>query len=292
MPYVGRFAPSPTGPLHLGSLTTAVASYLHARQAGGEWLVRVEDIDPLREPPGAAAEILRTLDAYGLHWDRDIVYQSTRFTAYRAAAEGLLERGVAFRCSCSRKDVEETGGGARPYPGTCRSRATHSGPTSIRMRVERGTFGFRDSLQGQVDVDVHDAEGDYVVYRRDDLPAYHLAVVLDDHWQGVDTIVRGRDLLAMTPVHMHLRQVLGLPEPRYLHLPVLTEHQGVKLSKQTGAAAVGPVYSAETAVRVLELLGLKVPTEAHGARSAELWGWAIRNWRIEELIGRQSIHIG
>ena len=291
MRYVGRFAPSPTGPLHLGSLTTAVASYLHARQAGGEWLVRVEDVDPPREPPGAAAEILRTLGAYGLEWDRDVVYQSTRLPVYRAAAEALLARGAAFRCSCSRKDVEETTGGVRRYPGTCRSRTVHAGPTSIRVQVEPGTLGFHDGLQGRLEVDVHAVEGDYVVYRRDDLPAYHLAVVLDDQWQGVDTIVRGRDLLAMTPVHMHLRQVLGLPEPRYLHLPVLTDGQGNKLSKQTGAAPVGPLYSAETAVRVLELLGLAVPVEARGARATELWGWAIRNWRIEELIGRQSIHI-
>jgi glutamyl-Q tRNA(Asp) synthetase len=151
--------------------------------------------------------------------------------------------------------------------------------------------GFRDGLQGQVEADLSETEGDYVVYRRDELPAYHLAVVLDDHWQGVDTIIRGTDLLTPTLVHRHLQQLLGAPEPRYFHLPVLTDRRGVKLSKQTGAAPIGAVYSWETAARVLELLGLKVPDEARGAQGPELWAWAIHRWGIEELIGRQSIHI-
>jgi len=272
-------------------LTTAVASYLHARQAGGEWLVRIEDIDPLREPPNAATDILKTLDAYGLHWDRDLVYQSTRFAEYRTTAQALLRRGAAFRCSCSRKDVEESTSRTRRYPGTCRSRAAHTGPASIRVLVEPGILRFRDGLQGPIEANLHDTEGDYVVYRRDDLPAYHLAVVMDDHWQGVDAIVRGTDLLTTTPVHMHLRGLLGMPEPRYFHLPILTDRRGVKLSKQTGAVPVGNDYSASTAVRVLELLGLAVPDDLRGAPGRELWGWAIRHWRIEELIGRQSIHI-
>jgi glutamyl-Q tRNA(Asp) synthetase len=291
LPYVGRFAPSPTGPLHLGSLTTAVASYLHARQAGGEWLLRVEDIDPLREPPDAAADILRALEAFGLHWDRDVLYQRARFAVYRSAAQALLDRQVAFRCSCSRKDVEENAGGGRRYPGTCRFRTAHVGATAIRVLVEPGIVGFRDGLQGQVEADLSETEGDYVVYRRDELPAYHLAVVLDDHWQGVDTIVRGTDLLQPTLVHGHLRQLLGLPEPRYFHLPVVSDRRGVKLSKQTGAVPIGVVYSPETAVRALELLGLEVPDEARGAPGPELWAWAVPRWRIEELIGRQSIHI-
>jgi glutamyl-Q tRNA(Asp) synthetase len=291
LPYVGRFAPSPTGPLHLGSLATAVASYLHARQAGGEWLVRVEDVDPLRELPGAADDILRTLEAYGLTWDRDVVYQSSRFAEYRTVAEALLERGVAFRCSCSRKDIEGSTGGSRRYPGTCRSWTAHLGPTAIRVLVEPGIIGFTDGLQGHVETSLHDSEGDYVIFRRDQLPAYHLAVVIDDHWQGVDTIVRGADLLAMTPIHMHLRRLLGMPEPRYFHLPVLADRAGVKLSKQTGAAPVGPTYSAKTAIRALELLGVDVPEDYRGTGGRELLEWAARQWRVEELIGRQSIHI-
>jgi glutamyl-Q tRNA(Asp) synthetase len=157
--------------------------------------------------------------------------------------------------------------------------------------VEPGTVGFRDGLQGQVEADLSETEGDYVVYRRDELPAYHLAVVLDDHWQGVDTIVRGSDLLMTTLVHRHLRQILGLPEPRYFHLPVLSDRRGLKLSKQTGAAPVGAAYSAEIATRVLGLLGLEVPDEARGAPAPELWAWATHHWRAEELIGCQSINI-
>jgi glutamyl-Q tRNA(Asp) synthetase len=159
------------------------------------------------------------------------------------------------------------------------------------VRVELGKLSFIDRLQGFIETDLNETEGDYVVYRRDDLPAYHLAVVLDDYWQGVNTIVRGSDLLPSTLVHLHLRQLLGFPEPQYFHLPVLSDLRGVKLSKQTGAAPVGPTYSAEIAVRVLELLGLKVPGDARTAGSSELWPWAIRHWGIEELIGRRSIHI-
>jgi glutamyl-Q tRNA(Asp) synthetase len=253
--------------------------------------VRVEDIDPLREPPQAAADILRTLEAYGLYWDREVVYQRTRLAEYRAAAQALLERGDGFRCSCSRKDVETSTGGGRRYPGTCRSKVTHPGMTAIRVRVEPGKLSFIDRLQGFIETDLNQTEGDYVIYRRDDLPAYHLAVVQDDYWQRVDTIVRGSDLLPSTLVHVHLRRLLGFPEPQYFHLPVLCDTQGVKLSKQTGAAPVGPAYSSETAVRVLELLGLKVPAELRAAGSSELWAWAVRHWGIEELIGRQSIHI-
>jgi glutamyl-Q tRNA(Asp) synthetase len=146
-------------------------------------------------------------------------------------------------------------------------------------------------LQGIVEANLSETEGDYVVYRRDDLPAYHLAVVLDDHWQGVDTIVRGTDLLPSTLVHVHLRRLLGFPEPRYFHVPVISDRQGVKLSKQTGAAPVGAVYSPGTALRVLGLLGLEVPDDVRGAPSSDLWAWGLRHWRIEELIGRQSIHI-
>jgi glutamyl-Q tRNA(Asp) synthetase len=157
--------------------------------------------------------------------------------------------------------------------------------------VEPGTVGFRDGLQGQVEADLSETEGDYVVYRRDELPAYHLAVALDDHWQGVDTIVRGTDLLTTTLVHCHLRQLLGLAEPRYFHIPVLSDRRGMKLSKQTGATPIGASYSARTAVQALELLGLEVPKEGREAPGPDLWAWAAQHWRIEELIGRQSIHI-
>jgi glutamyl-Q tRNA(Asp) synthetase len=290
VPYVGRFAPSPTGPLHLGSLATAVASFLHARQAGGEWLVRIEDVDPPRELSGAAADILRTLEAFGLHWDREVVYQSTRFDAYRGAVRDLLKRDAAFLCSCSRRDIQGKSGGARRYPGTCRLRTHHSGATAVRVRVDPGVVRFIDGLQRQVEANLADTEGDYLIFRRDGLPAYHLAVVLDDSYQGVDTVVRGADLLTATAVHLHLQERLGFQPPRYFHLPVIVDGEGRKLSKQTGAAPVGTRYSATTAARVLAYLGLDPPRVLAGAGASELWTWAIEHWRIAELIGRRSIH--
>jgi glutamyl-Q tRNA(Asp) synthetase len=271
-------------------LTTAVASFLHARQAGGEWLVRIEDVDPPREPPGAAADILRTLETFGLHWDREVLFQSTRFDAYRAAVRDLLTRDAAFLCSCSRKDIHDESGGARRYPGTCRLRTRHTGATAVRVRVDPGLLRFVDGLQGPVEASVDAIEGDYLIFRRDDLPAYHLAVVLDDAFQGVDTVVRGADLLTMTAVHLHLQELLGIRPPRYFHLPILVDGEGRKLSKQTGAAPVGTRYSAVTATRVLACLGLYPPHALAGADAGELWPWAIQHWRIAELIGRRSIH--
>ena len=196
MSYVGRFAPSPTGPLHLGSLLTAVASYLHARQTRGEWLVRIEDIDPPREVPGAAAAILRTLEAFELEWDRPVLYQSSRLDAYRAIAEQLLASGSAFRCRCSRSEIRA--GNDTPsarYPGTCRTRQVPPGDAAIRVRVDPGLVAVDDGLQGNTEVDLSASSGDYVIVRRDGLPAYHLAVVVDDAEQGVTTVVRGVDLL-------------------------------------------------------------------------------------------------
>jgi glutamyl-Q tRNA(Asp) synthetase len=229
--YVGRFAPSPTGPLHLGSLVTAVASFLHARQAGGEWLVRIEDIDPPREVAGAAAEILRTLESLGLEWDRSVLYQSSRLNAYREAAERLLATGQAFRCNCSRSVVRaatETASGR--YPGTCRDKRLTGPDTAIRVRVAQPSMiRFVDGLQGAHSTRLDESTGDYVVLRRDGLPAYHLAVVLDDAAQGITTIVRGVDLLDSPAAHVHLQGVLGMSPPDYRHLPIVVNEQGQKL---------------------------------------------------------------
>ena len=289
MRYVGRFAPSPTGPLHIGSLVTAVASYLHARQARGEWLVRIEDIDPPREVPGAADSILYTLEALELEWDRPVVYQSSRLAAYGAAAERLLEQNLAFRCSCSRSGIRAHGEAqAIRYPGTCRERRLPPGDTSVRARVNPGLVTFVDGLQGRVETDLAAASGDYVIVRRDGLPAYHLAVVLDDSEQGVTTIVRGVDLLQSTPVHIHLQGVLGLTTPLYYHLPVVVNEQRQKLSKQTGAQPVG-TEKAGLAARVLTLLGLPVPAEVAVERPAIVWRWALAHWSINTLRARQEL---
>jgi glutamyl-Q tRNA(Asp) synthetase len=287
--YVGRFAPSPTGPLHLGSLATAVASFLHARQAGGEWLVRIEDIDPPREVAGAADDILRTLDWFGLEWDGAVLYQSSRRAEYGHVADRLLRSGRAFRCDCTRsalRDADEAVPGR--YPGTCRARGLTSADTAIRVLVSEPTpIGFLDRLQGNQATRLDLASGDYVVVRRDGLPAYHLAVVLDDAAQGVTAIVRGVDLLASTAAHVHLQQVLGLPTPTYWHLPVVVNADGQKLSKQTGALAVA--RKAGTASEVLHLLGLVVPPELTAAAPRTLWSWAQQHWQIESLRGQGAI---
>jgi glutamyl-Q tRNA(Asp) synthetase len=289
--YVGRFAPSPTGPLHIGSLATAVASFLHARQSAGSWLVRVEDIDPPREVRGAADEILRTLEAYELFWDGPAIFQSARRAVYDAACSRLLGSGLAFRCSCTRSTLRANGEGpVGPYPGTCRTRTSHEQATAVRVRVaERSVVRFVDGLQGSIDTDLAEVTGDYVIWRRDGLPAYHLAVVIDDADEQVTAVVRGVDLLDSTAVHLHLQAMLGLPSPAYFHLPVVVNADGQKLSKQTGAAPVGQSNLSATAATVLELLGTRVPAELRGAPPPELWAWATANWRIETLRGRRTL---
>ncbi len=289
MSYVGRFAPSPTGPLHLGSLLTAVASYLHARQSRGEWLVRIEDIDPPREVPGAAAAILRTLEAFELEWDRPVLYQSSRLDAYRAIAEQLLASGSAFRCRCSRSEIRA--GNETPsarYPGTCRTRQVPPGDAAIRARVDPGLVAVDDGLQGNTEVDLSASSGDYVIVRRDGLPAYHLAVVVDDAEQGVTTVVRGVDLLESTAAHVHLQGRLGVPVPRYYHLPVVVNERQQKLSKQTGARPID-AGEPEAAANVLELLGLRVPAELRREQPGALWRWALDYWNIDALRGRRAL---
>lgn len=289
MSYVGRFAPSPTGPLHLGSLATAVASFVHARQARGEWLVRIEDIDPPREVRGAADDILRTLEAFELEWDRPVLYQSSRLAAYDEVTARLLADGRAFNCRCSRSEIRAANEGVSGrYPGTCRDRQLPPGDAAVRVRVDSGRVAFDDGLQGAIETDLSATLGDYVVVRRDGLPAYHLAVVLDDAEQGVTTIVRGVDLLDSTAAHIHLQGVLGLATPQYFHLPVIVNERGQKLSKQTGAAPISATDGA-TAFAVLQLLGLTVPKLLVGERPAVLWQWAREHWRIEGLRARREI---
>jgi glutamyl-Q tRNA(Asp) synthetase len=233
--YRGRFAPSPTGPLHFGSLVTALGSYLDAKAHGGEWLVRIEDLDTPRVVPGAADDILRTLERFGLEWDGPVLYQSSRIEAYEAALEDLRQKGLVFPCGCSRKDVGDR------YPGTCR-KALHGrrDMVSWRYRVPDETVEFLDRRLGQQRQNVAEYVGDFVLKRADGLFAYQLAVVVDDGYNGITDVVRGEDLLDSTPRQILLQRALGLPQPRYLHLPVVVNSTGQKLSKQTGATALDP----------------------------------------------------
>jgi glutamyl-Q tRNA(Asp) synthetase len=273
----------------LGSLATAVASFMHARQAGGEWLVRIEDIDPPREVPGAADHILRTLEAFDLEWDRSVLYQRNRLAAYDAAAERLLAAGQAFRCRCSRSEIRAANeGDSARYPGTCRDKHIPPGDAAVRVRVDPGRVVVDDRLQGRLETDLAASLGDYVIVRRDALPAYHLAVVVDDAEQGVTAIVRGVDLLESTAAHVHLQGALGLATPRHYHLPVVVNAGKQKLSKQTGATAVA-AGDRTAAAKVLELLGLVVPNEMAGEPPAVLWRWAIERWSIDSLRGQRAI---
>jgi glutamyl-Q tRNA(Asp) synthetase len=233
--YRGRFAPSPTGPLHLGSLLAAFGSWLLARQAGGEWWVRVEDIDPPREKPEAVDRQLRTLEAFGFVADGPILRQSTRDAAYRAALDALLANGTAFECFCSRTDIANTGGihhACVAHPRTGRTPA-------IRLRIPRGSdVAFDDAVQGRIVQDVGAEVGDVVLRRADGFWAYQLAVVVDDAAQGITDVVRGADLLESTPRQIFLQRALGLPTPRYAHLPLVVDGEGRKLSKSLAALPI------------------------------------------------------
>ncbi|MDH3513872.1 MAG: tRNA glutamyl-Q(34) synthetase GluQRS, partial [Gammaproteobacteria bacterium] len=242
--YRGRFAPSPTGPLHFGSLVAAVGSFLQAKSRGGEWLVRMEDLDPPREAPGAAADILRTLEAFGLHWDGEVLYQSRRHDVYQASLEKLKARNEIYPCACSRREIADSsvGGVDGPvYPGTCRNGiAPGRAPRAWRVKVDGQQVEFLDAVQGKLARDLAVDFGDFVVRRADGFFAYQLAVVVDDAAQGITEIVRGADLIESTPRQIHLQRLLNLPMPDYLHLPVVLNEKGEKLSKQTNAAPLDP----------------------------------------------------
>lgn len=278
MSYRGRFAPSPTGPLHFGSLVAAVASFLDARAAGGEWLVRIEDVDEGRTVPGAAEEILRTLESLGLAWDGEVAWQSRRKDLYERALRQLRAQGVLYRCKCSRKEVADSalqGPEGGVYPGTCRALAVgEEVPAAVRILAADVEIAFVDRVQGAISHNIAREIGDFVVKRRDGLHAYQLAVVVDDAEQGITDVVRGADLLWSTPRQIALQRRLGLPTPRYMHVPVATNARGEKLSKQTLAPAIAAGDRAAL-LAALEFLGQPAADagspEAILARAARDW---------------------
>ena len=277
--YVGRFAPSPTGPLHFGSAVTAVASYLQARARGGRWEVRIDDLDPPREERGAASAILTLLEALHLYWDGEVVYQSARTPAYEAALDELRRRGAIYPCACTRREV-----GGRPYPGTCRDGiAAGKVGRALRVRVEHTPLVFRDLLQGEQRMSLASACGDFVVKRADGYFAYHLAAVVDDAWQGVTEIVRGVDLLDSTARQVHLQTLLGLPTPAYAHLPVVLNEHGHKLSKQTFARPIEPAAAAWALRRALGFLGFEVAAEVAAEGLDALLAWSLERWQLGRI---------
>lgn len=289
-PYVGRFAPSPTGPLHFGSLLAAVASYLEARRHGGRWLVRIDDIDPPREQPGASDSIVAVLERYGFEWHGDVIYQSRSDREQRAAVEQLVAEGQAYRCGCSRRDLEGAPSGplGRIYPGTCRG-GCEATETAIRVLTSDAPVTFVDGLQGPQSLALESESGDFVILRRDGLVAYQLAVVVDDHLQGVTDIVRGVDLMPSTPRQIWLQRLLGFRTPNYSHIPVIVNEDGSKLSKLTGAAPLPYDEPAATLVRALRILRQAPPGNLQTASVDSIWQWALENWDINSLSGHLQV---
>jgi glutamyl-Q tRNA(Asp) synthetase len=285
--YLGRFAPSPTGPLHFGSLAAAAGSFLEARTRGGAWLLRMEDVDAPRCSQAAADDILRTLEACGFAWDGEVVWQSRRTGAYANALERLKAAGRVFPCACTRKELSDSAiapDGAVIYPGTCRQGLPAGRPARAwRLRVGDARIAFDDAIQRRIDSDLANEAGDFILLRADGLFAYQLAVVVDDAAAGITHVVRGADLLASTPRQIFLQQSLGLATPAYAHLPVAVNAAGEKLSKQTRAAPVDASRPGPALFAALDFLGQRPPPELSGASPDELWAWAMSHWRLDRV---------
>ena len=285
--YIGRFAPSPTGLLHIGSLLTALASYADARANRGKWLVRMEDLDPPREMPGAAAHILHTLEAFGFEWDGEVVWQSRRHSLYRDALGRLKEKGLLYPCYCSRKDWQAAaaqGADGFVYNGRCRrpeDRPNTDKPPAWRIRVNDETIGFDDGIVGHYAQNLARDIGDFVLLRADGFWAYQLAVVADDADQGITHIVRGQDLLVSTPRQIYLQRCLGCATPHYAHLPLLVNKHGQKWSKQTLAPALDENHKEQLLRQVLQYLNL--PPAPEVSRPQALLSWAIEHWQPHKI---------
>ncbi len=290
--YTGRFAPSPTGPLHFGSLMAAVASYLEARVRDGRWLVRIEDIDPPREQPGADTEIIRVLESYGFEWDGVVLYQSASAEQHREALDALADADLTYRCNCSRRLLAEEPHGPLGviYPGTCRDRQV-TGEAAVRVRTDDRIIRFDDRLQGHREHRLESESGDFVIHRRDGLIAYQLAVVVDDALHGISDIVRGIDLIDSTPRQIYLQQCLALPTPGYAHIPVAEHPDGSKLSKLTGAEPIVADRAPETLVAALSALQQRPPEDLATAGIDAIWAWGAENWSLERMRGMQNIAV-
>ncbi|MBI2306047.1 MAG: tRNA glutamyl-Q(34) synthetase GluQRS [Rhodocyclales bacterium] len=293
--YRGRFAPSPTGPLHFGSLVAAVGSYLDARAAGGQWLLRIEDVDTPRNVPGAADEVLDVLRRLGFEWDGEIVWQSQRHGRYRDVLDLLRRQGDVYPCACSRREIADSRlgssiDGGHVYPGTCRGGLPPGRETRAwRMRVPDASIGFVDRVQGPIGHNLEREVGDFVLLRADGQYAYQLAVVVDDADAGITDVVRGADLLDSTPRQIWLQQRLGFATPRYAHLPVATNAAGEKLSKQTLAPALPAAAGVPLLAAAMRFLGQPVPAEVERWSLHEFWPWAVASWSIETVPRRRGI---
>ncbi len=288
--YVGRFAPSPTGPLHFGSLLAAVASYLQAKSHSGLWLLRVEDIDPPRQQDGAIEEILTALERYGFEWDGPVIYQSESVERHLQVVSGLRAAGLAYPCSCSRQDLATATQGplGAVYPGTCRN-GCEGAEFAVRVRTDDAPVQFVDVLQGTHRQRLESESGDFVILRRDGLIAYHLAVIVDDFDQGITEVVRGIDLLDSTPRQIHLQHLLDYRTPAYLHIPVAENDQGQKLSKLTGAPAIPLDNVSQVLIGALDALGQHPPRELAESPLDDIWSWSIKHWQPTVMVRQTTI---
>ncbi len=282
--YVGRFAPSPTGPLHFGSLIAAIGSYLEAKRHQGEWLLRIEDLDPPRTVPGASDQILHTLEQHQLHWDRTILYQSQQNKHYQQAIDQLQKEDAIFGCRCSRSQLKA----AAIYPGECHNLALSLEHHAIRLRGDDTIIHFEDQWQGPQQWQLRDEIGDFIIQRADRLFSYQLAVVIDDQQQGVTHVIRGSDLLDSTPKQIFLQQQLGYRTPHYGHLPIATTAEGQKLSKQNLAAPLNPENATDNLAAALQFLGHAPPPIDH---LEALWEWAYIHWNPQQVPQQKSIPV-
>jgi len=285
--YIGRFAPSPTGPLHLGSLFTALASFLQARKHQGQWLLRIDDLDTPRLATGATEKIITTLDAYGLHWDGEITYESQWLAHYQNAIERLTQQDLIYPCTCSRKQLKRDrleNPSIKTYPGFCRyHRQSPLSPHSLRIKTPDQSITIDDLLHGQHQQNIHHDIGDFIIKRRDHIFSYQLAVVVSDHRQKITEIVRGIDLLDSTPRQVFLQQRLGFVTPHYQHIPIIVDAHGTKLSKQAFSTPVHTHNISQTLYYLLTQLQQNPPQELSSAPLNELLDWAITSWDIKSL---------
>lgn len=293
--YIGRFAPSPTGPVHFGTLVAAVGSYLQAQTNNGDWLLRIDDVDTTRKVEGADIEIIKTLEAFGFQWTGDILYQTQMTDAYEAALDDLIEQSLVFPCLCSRKQLAQAGAGTAAgniYPGTCRSRRLPEAEAhSLRLITKDITITFDDMVMGKQTQNIKTECGDFVIKRRDGLFAYQLAVVVDDAMQGITEVVRGTDLLDSTPRQIYLQQLLGYATPAYCHLPLATDEKGNKISKSEGKTKVDLAHRETLLITALDFLGQQTPASLTGSSRDDIWQWAVENWDAKKIPARLSISV-
>lgn len=285
--YRGRFAPSPSGPLHFGSLVAAMGSYLDAKFHQGKWLVRIEDVDLPRTVPGATSDILFALEKLGMEWDEKVLFQSQRSDFYQAALERLIQKEMIYPCTCSRKEIADSsrlGDSGLIYPGTCRNKITHKErQAALRLRTDHYPIQFTDALRGSVCQKLEREIGDFVLRRADGVYAYQLAVIVDDEAQNISHVVRGADLLDSTPRQIYLLQLLGYATPTYMHLPIVTNAKGEKLSKQTHAPSIDMSNVMPQMIAALQFLGQNPPKALANENLTIFWQWAISNWRPDKI---------